>query len=192
QRDGRAGDRERRARADAARSRPRAPARAGAAAGSRPSACLSGGKAARCRARAQCGRKADVQRDGGRSRGGAPALPRLHERRRGVAEAEQRARQPGRRTPREARAPLTSVEDVDGATISVVRSADEDPVALRGDGEPKSFRGSGLRWKGRARIFLERRTRFFTTRSEEHTSELQSRENLVCRLLLEKKQNRTA
>src|SRR5690606_39789565 len=28
-------------------------------------------------------------------------------------------------------------------------------------------------------------------RSEEHTSELQSRENLVCRLLLEKKKNRT-
>src|SRR5690606_40875870 len=27
----------------------------------------------------------------------------------------------------------------------------------------------------------------FTSRSEEHTSELQSRENLVCRLLLEKK-----
>src|SRR5690606_39325210 len=29
-------------------------------------------------------------------------------------------------------------------------------------------------------------------RSEEHTSELQSREKLVCRLLLEKKKNRTA
>src|SRR5690606_41864760 len=29
------------------------------------------------------------------------------------------------------------------------------------------------------------------TRSEEHTSELQSRENLVCRLLLEKKKNTT-
>src|SRR5690606_41898541 len=28
-------------------------------------------------------------------------------------------------------------------------------------------------------------------RSEEHTSELQSRENLVCRLLLEKKNNKT-
>src|SRR5690606_42069093 len=28
-------------------------------------------------------------------------------------------------------------------------------------------------------------------RSEEHTSELQSRENLVCRLLLEKKKNRS-
>src|SRR5690606_40865287 len=31
---------------------------------------------------------------------------------------------------------------------------------------------------------------FWTARSEEHTSELQSRENLVCRLLLEKKQER--
>src|SRR5690606_41774997 len=30
------------------------------------------------------------------------------------------------------------------------------------------------------------------TRSEEHTSELQSRENLVCRLLLEKKKNKNA
>src|SRR5206468_12881102 len=29
--------------------------------------------------------------------------------------------------------------------------------------------------------------KFFTTRSEEHTSELQSRSDLVCRLLLEKK-----
>src|SRR5690606_39809874 len=31
------------------------------------------------------------------------------------------------------------------------------------------------------------KTYFFFSRSEEHTSELQSRENLVCRLLLEKK-----
>src|SRR5436309_7593192 len=31
----------------------------------------------------------------------------------------------------------------------------------------------------------------FVSRSEEHTSELQSRENLVCRLLLEKKKNKT-
>src|SRR5436309_9837604 len=30
-----------------------------------------------------------------------------------------------------------------------------------------------------------------TYRSEEHTSELQSRENLVCRLLLEKKKNQS-
>src|SRR5690606_39848198 len=31
---------------------------------------------------------------------------------------------------------------------------------------------------------------FLNLRSEEHTSELQSRENLVCRLLLEKKKNK--
>src|SRR5207302_3889885 len=31
----------------------------------------------------------------------------------------------------------------------------------------------------------------FARRSEEHTSELQSRENLVCRLLLEKKKKKT-
>src|SRR5207302_10346216 len=36
-----------------------------------------------------------------------------------------------------------------------------------------------------ARSLLEQEE--FPTRSEEHTSELQSRENLVCRLLLEKK-----
>src|SRR5690606_19626615 len=48
------------------------------------------------------------------------------------------------------------------------------------------------------KIYVERTNRFsplglFITdqllRSEEHTSELQSRENLVCRLLLEKKKN---
>src|SRR2546430_10734941 len=32
---------------------------------------------------------------------------------------------------------------------------------------------------------------FFELRSEEHTSELQSQSNLVCRLLLEKKKNKT-
>src|SRR5690606_40221286 len=31
---------------------------------------------------------------------------------------------------------------------------------------------------------------YFNSRSEEHTSELQSRENLVCRLLLEKKKKK--
>src|SRR2546430_5471580 len=34
-------------------------------------------------------------------------------------------------------------------------------------------------------------SRFATRRSEEHTSELQSQSNLVCRLLLEKKKNRS-
>src|SRR5690606_39753277 len=36
---------------------------------------------------------------------------------------------------------------------------------------------------------LLKRSRPDVLRSEEHTSELQSRENLVCRLLLEKKKN---
>src|SRR5690606_8178797 len=36
-------------------------------------------------------------------------------------------------------------------------------------------------------IIAQTQTEFIVTRSEEHTSELQSRENLVCRLLLEKK-----
>src|SRR2546430_6267085 len=34
------------------------------------------------------------------------------------------------------------------------------------------------------------RHRYMDTRSEEHTSELQSQSNLVCRLLLEKKKNK--
>src|SRR6266700_93526 len=38
-----------------------------------------------------------------------------------------------------------------------------------------------------ARVLLDRRCLWNSFRSEEHTSELQSRENLVCRLLLEKK-----
>src|SRR2546430_5265395 len=33
--------------------------------------------------------------------------------------------------------------------------------------------------------------KFYETRSEEHTSELQSQSNLVCRLLLEKKKKKT-
>src|SRR5690606_40739838 len=42
---------------------------------------------------------------------------------------------------------------------------------------PAAFVHAGIRSRG-------------TRRSEEHTSELQSRENLVCRLLLEKKKNK--
>src|SRR5690606_41889178 len=42
-------------------------------------------------------------------------------------------------------------------------------------------------WTSSATLAMTRRT----GRSEEHTSELQSRENLVCRLLLEKKKKRT-
>src|SRR6266700_7174751 len=46
----------------------------------------------------------------------------------------------------------------------------------------------GCAWRPGAAIRAPRPAR---RRSEEHTSELQSRENLVCRLLLEKKKNHT-
>src|SRR2546426_3759619 len=44
--------------------------------------------------------------------------------------------------------------------------------------------------KARARPTSAKRKRTHTSRSEEHTSELQSPCNLVCRLLLEKKKNK--
>src|SRR5690554_7301929 len=40
-------------------------------------------------------------------------------------------------------------------------------------------------------LFLLTKVRYHVVRSEEHTSELQSRPHLVCRLLLEKKKNTT-
>src|SRR3712207_7539628 len=45
----------------------------------------------------------------------------------------------------------------------------------------------GLRLGGGDPVVLEQRGRKVCERSEEHTSELQSRQYLVCRLLLEKK-----
>src|SRR5436309_15190834 len=62
-------------------------------------------------------------------------------------------------------------------------------------GHPRPRRGRA----GRRRLFQLGRRGFrrdrcevgtLNARSEEHTSELQSRENLVCRLLLEKKKNK--
>src|SRR5437868_15278111 len=51
--------------------------------------------------------------------------------------------------------------------------------------------GAGLEGEGRGRPRLgERRPRLRGGRSEEHTSELQSRFDLVCRLLLEKKKKK--
>src|SRR2546429_3846320 len=44
---------------------------------------------------------------------------------------------------------------------------------------------------GRLRFCERRHRNFLRFRSEEHTSELQSRLHLVCRLLLEKKKKRT-
>src|SRR5688572_31757591 len=50
------------------------------------------------------------------------------------------------------------------------------------------------RWRSVERRIGDRknplRREYVTSRSEEHTSELQSQSNLVCRLLLEKKKNK--
>src|SRR5690554_7456905 len=47
-------------------------------------------------------------------------------------------------------------------------------------------------WRGLAKIaesYIKKGSQLYIERSEEHTSELQSRPHLVCRLLLEKKKN---
>src|SRR5690606_42070284 len=54
---------------------------------------------------------------------------------------------------------------------------------------PAMSSDSAWRWPPESRPTLAVK-RFSRPRSEEHTSELQSRENLVCRLLLEKKKNK--
>src|SRR5690606_40119217 len=48
-------------------------------------------------------------------------------------------------------------------------------------------RNTLIEWLGQFRFPIGPGDSFYVNRSEEHTSELQSRENLVCRLLLEKK-----
>src|SRR5258708_29710973 len=63
---------------------------------------------------------------------------------------------------------------------------------MTGDGRMNAAAGkyAGLkRFEARKRIVLGRRT-FRRRRSEEHTSELQSPDHLVCRLLLEKKKKK--
>src|SRR5436309_12681614 len=52
------------------------------------------------------------------------------------------------------------------------------------------FRSKCHGLRPRDRLKLKQQRSWQPGRSEEHTSELQSRENLVCRLLLEKKKNK--
>src|SRR5690606_39771658 len=84
------------------------------------------------------------------------------------------------------------------AALQAIRdeAAAAGPVDFTGrSGDPGDLVGSLLRVTGQfdddRTVFLDNRTHngiagFYVVRSEEHTSELQSRENLVCRLLLEK------
>src|SRR3712207_7351492 len=64
----------------------------------------------------------------------------------------------------------------------------ERPVLLAGRVEALHRRGAGCAEPPHPRLRRDRRRHeAFEQRSEEHTSELQSRQYLVCRLLLEKK-----
>src|SRR2546427_8861351 len=81
-----------------------------------------------------------------------------------------------RRPPRSTLFPYTTLFRSDGAGAGRVRAGQS------GAGD-HAERGSG---RGRANCG-DRPLRL--SRSEEHTSELQSQSNLVCRLLLEKKKN---
>src|SRR5690606_40381365 len=63
---------------------------------------------------------------------------------------------------------------------------DDIDAASRVDRAAAPLRSAGCRRIGE-RALKARRGEHSVIRSEEHTSELQSRENLVCRLLLEKK-----
>src|SRR5439155_12155771 len=59
--------------------------------------------------------------------------------------------------------------------------------ALIGDAREEAMAPPGLATWARAQRTLQPAEAWLTFRSEEHTSELQSRGHLVCRLLLEKK-----
>src|SRR2546430_4416437 len=72
--------------------------------------------------------------------------------------------------------------DVCSSDLSCVTWADEHEAWLRFARETRGFEHYLRRLRG----IKERRDEAFA-RSEEHTSELQSQSNLVCRLLLEKK-----
>src|SRR5690606_41275306 len=82
--------------------------------------------------------------------------------------------------------PIFDVGRADAVTVCGV-GADRlrpAPVAVEHDAD---VLGQAVARKGAHHPRLVRRIERTPDRSEEHTSELQSRENLVCRLLLEKK-----
>src|SRR3712207_7032062 len=96
-----------------------------------------------------------------------------------------------RRPPRSTLFPYTTLFRSDvlgqhGARLAIVaRRQDQLEAATK---ELKAFGADVISVQADA-TSAEDVDRLFATRSEEHTSELQSRQYLVCRLLLEKKKN---
>src|SRR2546430_13584256 len=72
----------------------------------------------------------------------------------------------------------------DTATTEIYTLSLHDALPICGPGTPDL----AILWRAYVHRFdLEHTYRFCKQRSEEHTSELQSQSNIVCRLLLEKK-----
>src|SRR2546429_4504810 len=80
-----------------------------------------------------------------------------------------------------------SATELEGSTMIFIRSQTRRAVAIISSSLTSRMRSTCLRKI--AKVRGEREARNPSARSEEHTSELQSRLHLVCRLLLEKKKN---
>src|SRR3712207_9433581 len=79
----------------------------------------------------------------------------------------------------------------DTATTEIYTLSLHDALPISGHRSQTRLERSSCRWEGRtpggAASGSEASSPSWASRSEEHTSELQSRQYLVCRLLLEKK-----
>src|SRR2546429_2971935 len=92
-----------------------------------------------------------------------------------------------RRPPRSTLFPYTTLFRSPAARVRADREAARDlPAAARAVATPYALEPPD---ETERRTRIERLKRLLGERSEEHTSELQSRLHLVCRLLLEKKKN---
>src|SRR3712207_8288911 len=98
-----------------------------------------------------------------------------------------------RRPPRSTLFPYTTLFRSECGLMSTVEtiSGGERWPAARTTPEAVEVQGelAGMLQRGVRRVVMEVSSHGIALRSEEHTSELQSRQYLVCRLLLEKKKN---
>src|SRR2546430_12541488 len=86
-----------------------------------------------------------------------------------------------RRPPRSTLFPYTTLFRSEKTETTIEAAASATSAAISGDLAPVP-----------PRVFaVQRKAERVSMRSEEHTSELQSQSNLVCRLLLEKKKNKS-
>src|SRR2546430_9951026 len=93
-----------------------------------------------------------------------------------------------RRPPRSTLFPSTTLFRSLGNALVVGRDEGVEADRRRGGGERQRSADAGRR---RAQRLVEAALAEALVRSEEHTSELQSQSNLVCRLLLEKKKRKS-